>query len=80
MLAAMDDHIERGLRHNAYTPAIGFSDFFKTHASTDLLKTAVASLMRYYETAPNPPREIHEKLKKTYKNRYFMMAQNAISI
>jgi hypothetical protein len=76
LLHAMDDHIERGLRHDAYTPAIGFSDFFKTHASSDLLKTAVAGLMRHYDDGANAPREIHEKLKKTYKNRYFMMVQN----
>ena len=76
LLRAMDDHIERGLRTNdAYTPAIGFSDFFRTHASSDLLKTEVGNLIRHYETVPNPAKKLHAKLKKTYKNRYFMMVQ-----
>jgi hypothetical protein len=76
LLRAMDDHIERGLRTNdAYTPAIGFSDFFRTYASSDLLKAEVGNLIRHYETVPNPAKKLHAKLKKTYKNRYFMMAQ-----
>ena len=76
LLRAMDEHIERGLRTNdAYTPAIGFSDFFRTYASSDLLKAEVGNLIRHYETVPNPAKKLHAKLKKTYKNRYFMMAQ-----
>ena len=76
LLRAMDEHIERGLRTNdAYTPAIGFSDFFRTYASSDMLKAEVGNLIRHYETVPNPAKKLHAKLKKTYKNRYFMMAQ-----
>jgi hypothetical protein len=76
LLRAMDEHIERGLRTNdAYTPAIGFSDFFRTYASSDLLKAEVGNLIRHYETVPNPAKKLHAKLKKTYKNRYFMMVQ-----
>jgi hypothetical protein len=78
LLHAMDDHIERGLRTNdAYTPAIGFSDFFKTHASSDLLRTEVANLIgRHYHDDANAPKKIHEKLKKTYKNRYFILVRH----
>ena len=78
LLRAMDDHIERGLRTNdAYTPAIGFSDFFKTHASSDLLRTEVANLIgRHYHDDANAPKKIHEKLKKTYKNRYFILVRH----
>jgi hypothetical protein len=78
LLCAMDDHIERGLRTNdAYTPAIGFSDFFKTHASSDLLRTEVANLIgRHYHDDANAPKKIHEKLKKTYKNRYFILVRH----
>ncbi len=78
LLCAMDDHIERGLRTNdAYTPAIGFSDFFKTHASSDLLRTEVANLIRrYHHDDANAPKKIHEKLKKTYKNRYFILVRH----
>lgn len=74
LLIAMDEHIERGLRSNdAYTPANGFSDFFKMHTNSDLLKTEVGNLMQHYANNENVPREIHAKLKKTYKNRYFML-------
>jgi hypothetical protein len=85
LLIAMDDHIERSIRSNtAYTPAIGFSDFFKMHANDDVLKPEVARLYGLMNNAHNSNnstigtnvvREIQEKLKKTYKNRYFMMMQ-----
>ena len=102
----MDDHIERSMRaNNAYTPAIGFTDFCKMHAKDDVLKPEVARLFGLMNSnndnndnndnnndnndnnndnnndsnshnstiEHNVVREIQEKLKKTYKNRYFMM-------
>ena len=79
LLDAMDDHIERGVRSNeAYTPAIGFADFWNAHALT----AEVASLFERYATATATAtaatantiaNTIHAKIKKTYKNRYFRM-------
>jgi hypothetical protein len=68
LLDAMDDHIERGLRQNGhvYTPASGFADFCKT--DNDAYHREVTRLS---ELMP----AVHEKLKKTYKNRYFMMTR-----
>ena len=83
LLDAMDEHIERGIN----TPALGFADFCTAHAEDAVLQTEVASLFaRYSETysetnatnATNATsdtqimQEILNKLKKTYKNRYFM--------
>ena len=72
----MDEHIERGVRSNdAYTPANGFADFCNAHADDTTLKTEVASLFeRYTSTSTSAATTtIREKLKKTYKNRYFML-------
>lgn len=82
LLDAMDAHIERGIS----TPAAGFADFCTAHTEDAVLKTEVASLFARYtaETRasnPNEPnetkimKEILDKLKKTYKNRYFMQMQ-----
>ena len=69
LLDAMDDHIERGLRQNVhvYTPASGFADFCKTWDNDSYRR----EVMRLSELMP----AVHEKLKKTYKNRYFMMTR-----
>ena len=72
----MDEHIERGIN----TPALGFADFCTAHAEDAVLQTEVASLFaRYSETNETNEtsdiqtmKEILHKLKKTYKNRYFM--------
>lgn len=74
LLDAMDEHIERGVRTNdAYTPAIGFADFWNAHDAPTVLKAEITRLVERYETAT----AIHEKLKKTYKNRYFMLMKSA---
>lgn len=85
LLDAMDEHIERGVRSNeAYTPAIGFADFWNAHAH---LNVEIASLCERYATATataataatantianTTANTIHAKIKKTYKNRYFRM-------
>jgi len=76
LLDAMDEHIERGIT----TPALGFAHFCTAHAEDAVLQTEVASLFARYTTATSATatsdtqimKEILHKLKKTYKNRYFM--------
>lgn len=64
LLNLMDDHIDRGVRSNdAYTPANGFDDFCIAHANNAMMQAEIARL-----SALN---NVNEKLKKTYKNRYF---------
>jgi hypothetical protein len=83
LLVAMDDHIERSMQsNNEYTPAMGFSEFCKLHAHDAVLISEVARLVERAgsKTDAAAVRDIiHQKLKKTYKNRYFMMVKNAIN-
>ena len=83
LLVAMDDHIERSMQFNdEYTPAMGFSEFCKLHAHDAVLISEVARLVERAgsKTDAAAVRDIiHQKLKKTYKNRYFMMVKNAIN-
>jgi hypothetical protein len=76
LLVAMDAHIERSMQSNdEYTPAMGFSEFCKLHARDAVLLSEIARLVEIRDAT----RDIHQKLKKTYKNRYFMMVKNAIN-
>ena len=76
LLDIMDNHIERGLRSETYTPANGFADFCMTHANHDVLKAEVAALSETQTNEPNQSKAIYEKLKKTYKNRYFILTKS----
>ena len=71
LLNAMDDHIECGLRRDAhaYTPASGFAEFCKLN-----LNSYSSEVTRLSEIMPTGE-AVHDKLKKTYKNRYFMMTK-----
>jgi len=66
LLDAMDDHVLTGRNLPDYKPSEGFVDFCKTN--TEQLKEEIARLL---ENDMNSS-EIMNKIKKTYKNRYFM--------
>ena len=67
LLEAMDDHIKSNVVKRDFKPSDGFEEFCKENV--DLLKEEVAVLCRAGLTDPN---EIKAKVKKTYKNRYFL--------
>jgi hypothetical protein len=67
LLEAMDNHICANKKNVNYKPSVGFDDFCKQNI--DLLKIEVNSLCKSGITDSN---EIKTKIKKTYKNRYFM--------
>jgi len=67
LLDAMDEFI---LQNDA-KPAIGFVDFCKTHM--ELLRTEIDILRTNGITERQ---EIQNKIKKTYKNRYFMQIKS----
>jgi hypothetical protein len=71
LLDAMDDHIDCGLRRDAhaYTPASGFAEFCKLN-----INSYSSEVTRLSEIMPTGE-AVHDKLKKTYKNRYFMMTK-----
>ena len=66
LLGAMDNHIRRGIKEE-FKPSDGFDDF--CNKNKDLLKEEVTTLCKNGFTDSN---EIKNKIKKTYKNRYFL--------
>jgi hypothetical protein len=70
LLNEMDEHIERGLRQdNTYTPAKGFIAFVQLN-----IESYTRELARLSEVMPTGE-DVINKLKKTYKNRYFIMTK-----
>lgn len=75
LLSAMDEHIERGLRQQTdFTPAKGFAEFALGFDGTDVgsYRSEVARLSEIMPTGE----AVGDKIKKTYKNRYFMLVKN----
>ena len=68
LLDAMDNHISVNVNNSSFKPSSGFTEFCKTHA--DLLQQEIGLLIRFNIIDST---EIKKKIKKTYKNRYFMI-------
>ena len=68
MLACMDSHIKSKINEPNYKPSDGFDEFCKSNL--DLLKEEISNLCKNGFTDSN---EIKQKIKKTYKNRYFLI-------
>jgi len=70
LLEEMDNHIVGGLNNkNKYKPSEGFDDFCQKN--TETLKKEIETLIeKNIESS-----EIMAKIKKTYKNRYFMLTK-----
>ena len=68
VLDAMDKHIASNITNDDYKPSTGFESFCVIHS--ELLKDESTRLISNGFNKDSI--EIHEKLKKTYKNRYFM--------
>ena len=66
LLDTMDSHILNGRNSQDYKPSDGFVDFCKTN--TEELKEEIAKLLKNDMDSS----EIMNKIKKTYKNRYFI--------
>ena len=71
LLDAMDIHIEENIYNEDYQPKSGFISFCK--ANEAILKE---TLTRIFEQGVRDTDLIQDKIKKTYKNRYFMLTQN----
>jgi len=67
LLEKMDEHINKNINTSDYSPADGFLDFCKING--ELLQEEVS---RLYKNGIKDSKEIKDKIKKTYKNRYFM--------
>jgi hypothetical protein len=68
LLDAMDNHISMNYNQTWYKPSTGFTHFCKENV--DLLQQEIELLIKYNVVASD---EIKNKIKKTYKNRYFMI-------
>jgi hypothetical protein len=68
LLDAMDKHIRMGINIEDFKPSDGFDEF--CNKNKDLLKEEVNTLCKNGFTDSN---EIKNKIKKTYKNRYFLL-------
>lgn len=68
LLEKMDQHIQLSMKEEDYKPSVDFCFFCKENV--DLLKEEVARLCSLGLTSPT---EIQNKIKKTYKNRYFII-------
>ena len=68
LLNAMDIHIKENMSDKEYKPKLGFSNFCEKHI--DLLNETISKL------SVNDAELISDKIKKTYKNRYFMITTN----
>lgn len=71
LLDVMDRHIYENISKNDYKPSVGFVNFCKEN--TSILKQEICKLVKQNFTDVNM---IQEKMKKTYKNRYFMIINN----
>jgi hypothetical protein len=68
LLHTMDDHINKNINIENFKPSEGFDEFCKNNI--EILKQVVFTLHKAGITDSN---EIKNKIKKTYKNRYFLI-------
>ena len=73
LLDAMDQHIITNITKKEYKPSEGFVDFCDTNI--ELLKEEVARLFEE-EGVQKDAKIVEKKIKKTYKNRYFIIVSN----
>jgi hypothetical protein len=66
-LEAIDEHIRRNINSANFKPSDGFDEFCKENVT--ILKEEVTTL---YKAGITDSDEIKSKIKKTYKNRYFL--------
>jgi len=68
LLDAMDKHIDEHIYNADYQPKTGFIIFCKDNEN--ILKETISKI---YEQGIKESQMIEDKIKKTYKNRYFML-------
>lgn len=71
ILENMDLHIQRNIDTDNYTPAIGFDDFSKLFK--EIIDIEISNFKNNDEIELE---EVKNKIKKTYKNRYFLYSRN----
>ena len=74
LLDAMDEHILNKMKEQDYKPSDGFTNFCES--SVNLLQEEVTRLV--VDHGISDASLIKEKIKKTYKNRYFILVKRKI--
>jgi hypothetical protein len=81
----MDEHIQRAASTPAappavFKPSVCYEDFYQTQMATAAMTTEIGNIIEKYEKTPGAmsnqtadelTEEIMDKIKKTYKNRYY---------
>lgn len=70
ILVAMDEHINSNRHVNDYSPAKGYDSF--CYENRELLSREIVCLMKSNTIDAD---DLSNKIKKTYKNRYFMITR-----
>ena len=70
VLQMIDEHIEKNINEKTYTPAKGFTNFCENYESH--LKIEKDRLRTQSDLSVD---DIGQKIKKTYKNRYFILSR-----
>jgi len=70
LLNAMDHHIEENISIKDYQPKTGYLSFCKDNE--EILRESISKM---FEQGINSNELIQDKIKKTYKNRYFMLTK-----
>ena len=73
ILIAMDEHIASNYNTEGYTPASGYDTFVESNKN--ILLTEVQRLFAEHGNNLNA-KDIQLKVKKTYKNRYYLYSRN----
>ncbi len=71
LLQAMDNHIEKNIYNEDYVPKLGFVSFCKENEI--VLKDVISKI---FEQGIKDSKLIQDKIKKTYKNRYFILTKS----
>jgi len=71
ILKAMDNHIDENQKIELFTPAMGYNEFCNKYI--DLLREYVEEMSK---NGFMDAKQISDKVKKTYKNRYFRISRN----
>ena len=66
----IDNHIQQNIKNEDYKPSSGFDDFCKNNIN--ILQEEITKL---YNVGFSDSIEIKNKIKKTYKNRYFILTK-----
>ena len=69
-IAYIDTHIKQHINDNDFSPKTGYDKFLKT--SVEIVRSESENLKRKFELSDD---DIRSKIKKTYKNRYYIMTR-----